>query len=100
MLKTASDDDNDDVEAGPSEGPMNLEGLSGDALRSFIERIERLEETKAEITADIKDVYAEAKSSGFETKVMRKIVSMRQKDRQKLEEEDQLLELYRTAVGI
>lgn len=89
--------DDDMPKADPT---INLQGLAADQLRSFIERIERLEEEKATIATDIKEVYAEAKSSGFETKVMRKIVSMRKKDRQELAEEEELLELYRAAVGV
>jgi uncharacterized protein (UPF0335 family) len=68
-------------------------------LRSFIERIERLEEDKAAIAGDLKDVYAEAKGEGFDTKAMRKIVSLRKKDRVKLQEEEALLDLYLSAIG-
>lgn len=93
-----ADEMNDDM---PKADPaVNLQGLAADQLRSFIERIERLEEEKAAIATDIKEVYAEAKSGGFETKVMRKIVSMRKKDRQELAEEEELLELYRAALGV
>jgi len=68
-------------------------------LKSFIERIERLEEDKAAIAADLKDVYAEAKGEGFDTKVMRKVVSLRKKDKIKLQEEETLLDLYLSAIG-
>ncbi|MFT3996778.1 MAG: DUF2312 domain-containing protein [Asticcacaulis sp.] len=68
-------------------------------LKSFIERIERLEEDKAAIAGDLKDIYAEAKGEGFDTKVMRKVVSLRKKDKQKLEEEETLLDLYLSAIG-
>lgn len=74
-------------------------GVGAERLRSFIERIERLEEDKAGIAADIKDVYAEAKGEGFDSKVLRKIVSLRKKDPQARREEEELLELYLAALG-
>ena len=74
-------------------------GIAADALRQFIERIERLEEEKKALSADIKDVYAQCKSQGFDTKIVRKIVSLRKKDRQEREEEEQILELYLAAIG-
>ena len=74
-------------------------GIAADALRQFIERIERLEEEKKALSADIKDVYSQCKSQGFDTKIVRKIVSLRKKDRQEREEEEQILELYLAAIG-
>jgi uncharacterized protein (UPF0335 family) len=74
-------------------------GIAADALRQFIERIERLEEEKKALSADIKDVYAQSKSQGFDTKIIRKIVSLRRKDRQEREEEQQILDLYLAAIG-
>ena len=73
---------------------------SADQLRQDIERIERLEEEKRAMMADIKDVYAEAKASGFEPKIMRQIVKMRAMDRDILSEQDALIESYREAVGL
>ncbi len=70
-----------------------------DQLRSIIERIERLEEDKSEVAADIKEVYAEAKGNGFDTKVLRKLVALRKKDRDKVLEERAMLELYANALG-
>ncbi len=75
-------------------------GIAADHLRSFIERIERLEEEKANIANDIKEVYSEAKGTGFDTKIMRKVVALRKKDKHELAEEEELLALYRAAVGI
>ncbi len=75
-------------------------GVAADRLRSFIERIERLDEEKSNIARDIKDVYAEAKVSGFDAKVMRQIVRLRKMDRDDLAEQDELLELYRRAVNV
>lgn len=68
-------------------------------LKSFIERIERLEEDKAAIAADLKEVYAEAKGEGFDTKVMRKVIRLRKQDRAKRQEEEALIDLYLSAIG-
>jgi uncharacterized protein (UPF0335 family) len=70
-----------------------------DQLRSIIERIERLEEDKNEVAADIKEVYAEAKGNGFDTRTLRKLVALRKKDRDKAMEERAILELYANALG-
>ena len=75
-------------------------GIAADRLKSFIERIERLEEEKAAIAGDIKEVYSEAKSSGFETKIMRQIVRLRKMDAQERSEQEQLLDVYKQAVGL
>ena len=69
-------------------------------LRAFIERIERLEEEKKALAGDIKDVYGEAKSIGFDVKIMRKIVSIRKQDRDSRLEEETVLDLYLTALGM
>ena len=75
-------------------------GAGAEQLQQFIERIERLEEEKRALMADIKDVYAEAKAAGFEPKIMRQIVRMRGMDRELLNEQDELLTTYRTALGL
>ena len=75
-------------------------GAGAEQLQQFIERIERLEEEKRALMADIKDVYAEAKATGFEPKIMRQIVRMRGMDRELLNEQDELLTIYRTALGL
>jgi uncharacterized protein (UPF0335 family) len=69
-------------------------------LLAFIERIERLEEEKKALTADIKDVYGEAKANGFDVKIMRKIVSIRKQDRDSRIEEETVLDLYLAALGM
>ncbi|MGI9511365.1 MAG: DUF2312 domain-containing protein [Anderseniella sp.] len=69
-------------------------------LRSLIERIERLEEEKKAIAADIKEIYGEAKSNGFDTKIMRKVVSLRKKDTAERQEEEAILDLYLSALGM
>ncbi len=68
-------------------------------LRSLVERIERLETEKRERAEDIKDIYAEAKSSGFDPKTLRKLVSDRRKEPAEVEEQEALLEVYRRALG-
>jgi uncharacterized protein (UPF0335 family) len=75
-------------------------GIAADRLKSFIERIERLEEEKAAIANDVKEVYAEAKSSGFDTKIMRQIVRLRKMEAHDREEQEQLLDLYKQAIGL
>ena len=75
-------------------------GTGADQLTQFIERIERLEEEKRALMADIRDVYSEAKGTGFEPKIMRQLVKMRAMDRELLQEQDELLETYRAAVGL
>jgi uncharacterized protein (UPF0335 family) len=74
--------------------------VAADQLRLFIERIERLEEEKKGMSDDIKDVYLEAKSQGFDAKTMRKIVSLRKMEKHVRDEADALLETYRTALGL
>ena len=69
-------------------------------LRAFIERIERLEEEKKALGADIKDVYGEAKANGFDVRIMRKIVSIRKQDRDQRVEEETILDLYLAALGM
>lgn len=75
-------------------------GVAGKRLLAFVERVERLEEEKAGLAEDIKDVYAEAKGTGFDTKTIRKLVRLRKMDAQKRREEDELLELYKSAIGM
>ena len=74
--------------------------VSADILRSYIERIERLEEEKKALGGDIREIYAEAKGNGFEPRVMRKVVSLRRMKAADREEEEALLEVYRQAVGV
>ena len=75
-------------------------GIAADALRQFIERIERLEEEKKALQGDIKDVYSQAKGQGFDTKIIRQIVRLRKMEDQEREETDQLIELYKVAIGM
>jgi uncharacterized protein (UPF0335 family) len=79
---------------------FNTETVAADQLKAFVERIERLEEEKAGIAGDIKDVYAEAKGNGFDTKVLRKIIAIRKRDYAERQEEEAILELYMQALGM
>lgn len=73
--------------------------VAGKRLRSFIERIERLESDKAEIVADMKEVFSEAKGEGFDTKIMRKVIRLRKMDKAKRQEEEAFIDLYLSAIG-
>jgi len=69
-------------------------------LRALIERIERLTEEKQTVADDIKDVYAEAKGTGFDTKALRTLIKLRKKDKAEREEEEAILDLYKAALGL
>lgn len=73
-------------------------GVAGDQLRSFIERVERLEEEKKGIADDIREVYAEAKAMGFDSKVMRQVIKLRKMDTEVRQEMEALLEVYMHAI--
>ncbi len=75
-------------------------GFARDRLRSFIERIERLEEEKAGLLADIREVYGEAKSTGFDPKVMRQVVRLRRMEEADRREQDLVLDTYLSALGM
>ena len=75
-------------------------GIAGERLRSFIERIERLEEEKRTLAADIKEVYAEAKGNGFDAKIMRQLIRLRRMDKDDLDEQESLLDVYKRALGM
>src|SRR5215475_6011639 len=75
-------------------------GIAGAQLKSFIERIERLEDEKRALGEDIKEVYAEAKGSGFEPKIMRQIIKIRKMDKDEHDEQETLLDLYKRALGM
>ena len=78
----------------------NNGGIAADRLRGFIERIERLEEEKKGLQEDIRDVYAESKSSGFDPRIIRQVVRLRKKAKEERQEEEELLELYKAALGM
>lgn len=84
----------------PEQAVRDVAGVAGKRLQSFLERIERLEEEKAALAEDIKEVYAEAKGVGFEVKIMRRIMKLRKMEPEKRREEDELLDLYMKAIGM
>ena len=75
-------------------------GVAEDRLRSLVERIERLEEERKSLSSDIKDIYAEAKSAGFDVKVLRQLIRIRKEEPAEVEEQETLLDLYRRALGM
>jgi len=84
-----------------SEIGHNSDGaVQGDQIKSFIERIERLEEEKRETATDIKEVYAEAKSNGYDVKILRKIVARRRRDADEVAEEEAIFDLYLQSIGM
>lgn len=83
-----------------SDDTNQIGGIAGEALRQFIERIERLEEEKATIAADVKDVYAQSKSQGFDPKIIRQIIRIRKMEEHEREELESLVDLYKAAIGM
>jgi len=74
--------------------------IAADRLRSVVERIERLEEEKKALSNDIKDIFAEAKSAGFDVKVLRQLIRLRKMEPSAVEEQETLLDVYRRALGM
>lgn len=75
-------------------------GIAAEQLKSIIERIERLEEEKAGIASDIKDIFAEAKGNGYDVKTLRKVISLRKQDAAERDEQEHLLDTYMRALGM
>lgn len=75
-------------------------GVAADRLRSIIERVERLEEERKALAGDIKDIFSEAKSAGFDVKVVKQIIKMRKQEPAEVEEQETLLDIYRRALGM
>ena len=85
-----------------ADGSASVEGattVAADRLRSFIERVERLEEEKAAILNDTKEIYAEAKGEGYDVKILRQVVRIRKMDRAERQEQEAILDLYLSALG-
>ncbi len=78
----------------------NKTSFAGGQLKAIVERIERLEEEKKAIAGDIKEVYAEAKANGFDTKILRKVISLRRKEAAERAEEQSMLDVYMAALGM
>lgn len=97
MVSAAKSRANDDSEENTV---IEVDGAAGKRLKSFIERIERLEEEKAGLATDIKDIYAEAKSTGFDVKAIRTIVRLRKMEEEKRAEAEAILETYKAAIGM
>ena len=79
---------------------MATESVAQDQLRAFVERIERMEEEKKAIADDIKEIYSEAKGNGFDTKVLRQIIRIRKQDHAERMEQEAILDLYMSALGM
>src|SRR5690349_16000300 len=88
------------VASHPTEVVVAKSGFAKEHLRSFIERVERLEEERAALTADIREVYSEAKGQGFDAKTMRRVVRMRRLDKADFQEQEAMLDLYLSALGM
>lgn len=101
-FQPAEDQTEDDTEgnAGAGGGTSDVGGVAGERLKSFVERIERLEEEKTALMEDIKEVYAELKGVGFDAKTVRKVVSLRKMEQEKRREAEELLDLYKSAIGM
>lgn len=100
--KNGADERPPPIDGGEDAPPRghNIAGISGDRLRSFIERIERLEDEKSVTTTDIREVYAEAKGTGFDTKTIRRLVKERRMDADDLAEQETMLAIYKKALGV
>ena len=79
---------------------MSKSGFAKDQLKSFIDRIERLEEERSALSADIREVFSEAKGTGFDTRIMRQIIRLRKLDKADYQEQEALLDLYKRAMGM
>jgi uncharacterized protein (UPF0335 family) len=86
--------------AAAAEKKEDSQTVAAGQLRAFIERIERLEEEKQTLAEDIKEVYAEAKGTGFDTKAVRTLIRLRKKDQAERQEEEAILDLYKAALGM
>lgn len=83
-----------------NEGEKDVGGVAGKRLLSFLQRVETLEQEKTALADDIKEVYAEAKGTGFDVKTIRRIIKLRKMEPEKRREEDEILELYKSAIGM
>lgn len=96
----APSDSAEKTEESAQSGDVMGGNISVDRLRSLIERIERLEEERKALSSDIKDIYSEAKSAGFDVKVIRQLIRIRKQEPADVEEQETLLDVYRRALGM
>lgn len=100
MRITMNESEMPDVTARLNQGHNSAaEPIAADRLRSIVERVERLEEEKAALTSDIKDIFQEAKSAGYDVKVLRQLIRIRKMDPDEYEAQETLLDVYRRALG-
>lgn len=103
VLSRGKDERQDDIEDKIGHVPENVArvgGVAADRLRSLVERIEKLEEERKALGSDIKDIFTEAKSAGFDVKVLRELIRLRKKDANEIEEQESLLDIYKRALGM
>ncbi|GBQ42288.1 hypothetical protein AA19596_2495 [Acetobacter fabarum DSM 19596] len=100
MLDGQFQEDSDEDGAVDTRTDAAVGGIAADRLRSIIERVERLEEERKALAGDIKDIFTEAKSAGFDVKVIRQIIRLRKLEPSEVEEQETLLDIYRRALGI
>lgn len=89
-----------DTQNSEKEKPVAKSGFAKDQLKSFINRIERLNEEREALSADIREVFSEAKGTGFDTKIMRELIRLRKMDKADFQEHEGLLDLYKTAMDM
>jgi uncharacterized protein (UPF0335 family) len=78
----------------------DIGGIAADRLRSFVERIEQLEEEKSALTADIREIYSEAKGTGFDVKALRQVIRLRKLDQSERQEQEEMLDLYKRVLDL
>jgi uncharacterized protein (UPF0335 family) len=100
MLDGHFDEDNAEDSTMDASVDAAVGGIAADRLRSIIERVERLEEERKALSGDIKDIFTEAKSAGFDVKVIRQIIRQRKQEPSEVEEQETLLDIYRRALGM
>ncbi len=100
MMLDAADQSGGADDKRPGATDSAVGGIAADRLRSIIERVERLEEERKALGSDIKDIFAEAKSAGFDVKVIRQIIRIRKQEPADVEEQETLLDIYRRALGM
>lgn len=88
------------IETQETETEAQLGGIAADRLRSIIERVERLEEERKALASDIKDIFTEAKSAGFDVRTIKQIIRLRKQEPAEIEEQETLLDIYRRALGM